>query len=703
MIRPPLRIRVRYRLMHFVHRMASWAASLGLRAARLVLRIGAIVLVAVAIGLFVLQPAPEPMAQDALIGVAGIVATVLSLGLTVTLIVAQHTAEKHARVLYVEFRRERAWLLVLGLLAVGVVAIVWAALARPTIATGYASLAVAASLGVYTASLLPRMLDSLDATILAERLTARTVRELQDITKNRERYELKSALKPVARRGLEIASGMAVQGINSNDKEVVRAGFAGMRRVLVAYVEGSPTRGWDTEIINLAFQHLGEDVDRCIKASPVLIMPAVIEELSALGVEAQRTLEHDGPEAVSGRLNSLFLDVFTGTLMNEDSGGAAMAAEGIGESALALIRARSPNMVADHIRKLGSIALVALRAEQDHVAGRAHVDLARIAIALAGMDTQDIMPPTLFHDACSAIGACVDAFVGRTSTRGGLAGDLAWTWTTQPWAEHNLAWVVMSGVYADVRSREHRRGDFGLGATAITHSLVKLATEGTSGISTASNAIETASMGVRGSLGIQVDADTADVVSGLWITVVRRLIDPTKETLHEVETLSELLLAGVYDVESVRPTATRMRDGVAEALASTKAITDDFHRRRRARAWLPAGRAALACGDNALAKEIATAIAPDLRELRAALRGRPWAVDSDGLMNAIRTGVRGMPLPDLPDTHTRPEAVAAFDALLDKIPPRRRGTPGKLPPSGKPATPPTGSAQPATRRPRARR
>jgi hypothetical protein len=663
-----------------VDRLASWAATLGVRAARLALRVGGLVLVAIAIWLVILQPSPEPMAQDALIGIAGILATVLSLGLTVTLIVAQHTAEKHARVLYVEFRRERAWLLVLGLLAIGVVAIVAAALARPTISTGYASLAVAASLGVYTASLLPRMLDSLDATILAERLTARTVRELHDITKSRERYDLESALKPVARRGLEIASGMAVQGITSNDKEVVRAGFAGMRRVLVAYVEGSPTRGWDTEIINLAFQHLEEDVDRCMKASPVLILPAVMEELSALGVEAQRTLEDDGPEAVSGRLNSLFLDVFTGTVMNEGSGCAYMAAEGIGESALALIRARSPNMVADHIRKLRSIALVALRAEQDHVAGRAHVDLSRIAIALAGMDTQDIMPPTLFHDACSALGDSVDAFVGRTSTKGGLAGDFAWMWTTQPWAEHNLAWVVMAGVYADARGRARHRGDFGLGATAITHSLVKLATEGTSGFSTASNAIETAYMGVRGSLGIQVGPDTADLVPDMWITVVRRLIDPTKETLHEVETLSDLLLAGIYDVESARPTATRMRAGIDEALASTKAITDDFHRRRRARAWLGAGRAALGCGDKALAQAIATAIAPDLRELRAALRERPWAAESDGLMDAVRTGARAMRLPDLPDTHTRPEVGAAFDVLLDKKA-RRRRTPLKSPPS----------------------
>ena len=673
-------------MVRVVHRLASWAATLSVRAARLVLRVGALMLVAIAIWLFVLQPLPEPMAQDALIGVAGIVATVLSLGLTVTLIVAQHTAEKHARVLYVEFRRERAWLLVLGLLAIGVVAIVAAALARPTISTGYASLAVAASLGVFTASLLPRMLDSLDATVLAERLTARTVRELHDIATSREWYERESALKPVARRGLEIASGMAVQGITSNDKEVVRAGFAGMRRVLVAYVEGSPTRAWDTEILNLAFQHLGEDVDRCMKASPVLILPAVMEELTALGVEAQGTLEADGPEAVSGRLNSLFLDVFTGTLMNEDSGCAYMAAEGIGDSALALIRARSPNVVADHIRRLRSIALVAMQAEQDHIAGRAHVDLSRIAVALAGINTQDIMPPTLFHDACSALGDSVDAFVGRTSRKGGLAGDLAWMWTTQPWAEHNLAWVVIAGVAADAQSRDRYRGDFGLGATALTHSLVKLATEGTSGFSTASNAIETAYMAVRGSLGLQVETDTTDLVPDLWITVVRRLMDPTKETLHEVETLSGLLLAGVYEIESSRPTATRMREGLIEALAMTKAITDEFHRSRRARAWLGAGRAALGCGDKALAQAIATAIAPDLRELRAALRERPWAAESDGIVDAVRAGARAMRIPDLPDTHTRPEVVAAFDALLDRKPRRRRGPPRVQPPSEKSET-----------------
>jgi hypothetical protein len=308
------------------------AKAVALRGAVIAARVAPFPLVVVALAIIVLQPWPEPVDVDALVAVAGIVATVLSLGFAVTLLVAQHTAERHARALYAEFRREGAWLRVLGWLAVGVVVIVAASLLRPTFSTAVASLMLVVALGLYSASLLPRLFDSLDATKLAERLTDRSVRELNDIVHSYDRLQVDSLLKPVASKAIEIASGIAVQGIASNDKEVTRAGFAGMRRVLVAYVEGSPTRGWDTEVINLAFQHIGEAVDRCIREKPVTILPAVIEELTALGVESQRTLEVDGNEAVSGRLNGQFFDIVRDTLTNEESAGAAMATRGIGEA-----------------------------------------------------------------------------------------------------------------------------------------------------------------------------------------------------------------------------------------------------------------------------------------------------------------------------------------------------------------------------------
>ena len=663
--------RVRYVMSWTFRWIAFEFARVAVAVARVAMRVAPLGIVGVAVALFVLQPWPDRVAHDALIAIAGIVGTVLSLGLTVTLLVAQHTAERHARVLYVEFHRERAWLVVLGLLAVGVVAIVAAALLRPTVSTGWASLLLAAALGIYAASLLPRLFDSLDATVLAERITDRTVRELRDIARRRARNDLEPALKPVAKHGLEIASVMAVQGVTGNDKEVVRAGYAGMRRVLVAYIEGSPTRGWDTEVINLAFQHLGEVTDRCVKLSPVLILPAALEELTALGVESQRTLEEDGPEAVSSRLNSLFLEVVAQTLTNDQSAAPAMATSGIGASGLALIRVGSPNMVADHIRRLGSIALGAMRAERDHVAGQAHLELAKLALGLASMDSRDIMPPSLYQDACEALSASVDAFVERASTAGKLANDWAWMWTTMPHMQHNLARVVVAGIAADSRSKERHRRDFAHGATALVHSMVKLATHGTSGFSTQTNAAETAYMAVLGAMALRGETPSPELVPELWTTVVRRLADPDKERLHEVEMLSSLLLVGMYEAESSRPTAPHMREGLKEALALTTAIADDFHRRRRARAWLAAGRAALGCGDETLADAIAAGIALDLRELRTALDGHPWR-DPEGFFNEVFAAGHAMTLPNLPDAHTRPEVVAAFEALLDKHQRRRR-------------------------------
>jgi hypothetical protein len=458
----------------------------------LVARLAPFPLALVALAIIILQPWPDRVDTDALVAIAGIVATVLSLGFTVTLLVAQHTAERYSRALYAEFRREGAWLRVLGWLAVGVVVIVAAALFRSTLSTAVASLLLVVALGLYAASLLPRLLDSLDATKLAERLTDRSVRELSQIARSYHRLQVDGVLKPIASQAIEIASGVAVQGIASNDKEVTGAGFAGMRRVLVAYIDGSPHRGWDTEVINLAFQHIGQAVDRCIKERPVTILPAVIEELAALGVEGQRTLEADGNEALSGRLNSQFLEIVRDTLTNEESPGAAMATRGIGDSAIALIRARSPNMVADHIRKLRTIAAGAIRTNQDHVTGAAHVELSKVAIGLAGMDARDVMPPRLYDAACEAFANSVDEYVARTTSKGGLMDDLAWTWVTMSHAEYNLAWVVLAGVSARGKRLSRRGRDFEHGATSLVASLVRLSSQKDNGFSAQGHAVETA-------------------------------------------------------------------------------------------------------------------------------------------------------------------------------------------------------------------
>jgi hypothetical protein len=685
------------------------AKAIARRGAVMTAQVAPALLVVAALAIMVIQPWPDPLQLDALVAIAGIVATVLSLGFAVTLLVAQHTAERHARALYAEFRREGAWLRVLGWLAVGVVVIVAASLLWPTLSTAYASLLLVVALGLYAASLLPHLLDSLDATRLAERLTDRSVRELNDIARSYNRLEVDTVLKPVASQAIEIASGIAVQGIASNDKEVARAGFAGMRRVLVAYVEGSPTRGWDTVVINLAFQHIGEAVDRCVKEKPVTILPAVIEELTALGVESQRTLEVDGNEAISLRLNGQFFDIVRDTLTNEASPGAAMATRGIGESALALIRAQSPNMVADHIKKLRSIAAAAIRTNQDHVTGAAHVELSKIAIGLAGMDMRDVMPASLFQEACDAFGNSVNEFIGRTTSKGGLMDDIAWSWVTMAHAEFNLAWVVVAGLAARGRGRDRYGTDFDHGATSLVVSLVKLSNQKSNGFMTQGHALETAYMAVIGSMGLKPGRVPPDLIPKLWSIVVRRLVDPSdKETLHEVDMLSTLLLHGTYQAVSSGPSTEPMRAGVEEALKLTTGIADKSHRRRRSRAWLAAGRAALGSGDRALAMAIAAAIAPDVRVERMSSDAVPWRVmpgEDDDFLGAFFSAAQPMPRPKIPSVHKQPEVIAEFKAMLDKPKrPRRRRPPASPPPrppededdhdeadeSRGPATPPSG-------------
>ena len=115
----------------------------------------------------------------------------------------------------------------LASLGVRVIAIVAGSLRAPTISTAWAALALAAALGLLAASLFPRLLDSLDRTELARRITDRIVQRLSRVTAETNDLEREAQLKPIANRGLDIASGLAVEGVTGNDREVVPPGSRG--------------------------------------------------------------------------------------------------------------------------------------------------------------------------------------------------------------------------------------------------------------------------------------------------------------------------------------------------------------------------------------------------------------------------------------------------------------------------------------------
>lgn len=192
------------------------------------------------------------------------------------------------------------------------------------------------------------------------------------------------------------------------------------------------------------------------------------------------------------------------------------------------------------------------------------------------------------------------------------------------------------------------------------------------GLLTQGHAVETAYLSVLGSMSIGVESSTPELIPDLWRVVAMRLLDSEREKMHEVEMLESLLLIGAYEAESSRPTAPHMRAALQECLAITAAIDDDFHRRRRARAWRAAGRAALGSGDEALAESIAVVIARDLRELRRAMEGYEPRDMGGPWQELFTAGQMFLPRPEIPDAHMRPDVVAAFNELLRKHENRRR-------------------------------
>ncbi len=187
-------------------------------------------------------------------------------------------------------------------------------------------------------------------------------------------------------------------------------------------------------------------------------------------------------------------------------------------------------------------------------------------------------------------------------------------------------------------------------------------------------------MAILGSMGLSREHLPIDLMPRLWSMVVRRLLDTEKEVLHEVRMLSTLLLHGTYEAVTAGPSAEPMRAAVEEALRLTFDITDEWHRRRRARAWVPAGRAALGSGDRPLARAIAGAIALSYRVDQPSPGSRPWRItpgEDHDFLGAFFSAAQPMPRPKVSDVHTQPEVIAAFQELLDQ--PKRRRAPRKRP------------------------
>jgi len=653
-----------------------------------------IVLLVASALLFVVQPLGQPADLDALVTIAGLVATVLSLGLTVTLLVAQHTAEEHSRMLYAEFRRERAWLQVLGVLGVGVVVIVAASLTTQTLSTAWAGLLCATALGAYAATLLPRLLDSLDRTELARRIGERLVTEIGQVRARTHPVHRDGELKPVAIRGLEIAGAMTMDGIQRGDADVVRSGYSLLRQVLLAYVAASPSRGWDSEVVDRAFQHARVATMRLVGRSAEILLPVAIEELRTLGVESPSTLQPiDAGDPIVSRVNRLFMDVVARTMTADESGGAAMATAAIGASAVALADTGRLNLISE-VDDLGAISAAAIGTERYHVAGIAHRELVRLAIRTA-TETDDIMAGDSFGRACSALASAATSFVKKETEAGSLMRDVAWRPILSVRANPHLVAAVLAGLSALQRSGERYPMDFASGTDALMDALVMLATCDEQVVMTPSEALHTAYSTLMGVLALGLDA-RPELIVGWWTEIVELLSSSGRGAhIDGQEMLSALLLAGVYGSASDRGWAEPLRRELLR-LVTAQGEVADARPGLRARAWMQAGRASLGSGDRDLAMSVARLISTDIAAIETTLRRR--AVEDPGW---VTTGsfapdppppIPGTPMPDLPRTDRDPAVIEEFRTMIARAPTRRRSR-------GKPQQPSTPVEGRSPRRP----
>lgn len=240
--------------------------------------------------------------------------------------------------------------------------------------------------------------------------------------------------------------------------------------------------------------------------------------------------------------------------------------------------------------------------------------------------------------------------------------------------EFNLARVILAGLMADKRLRERHGREFVWGATALVHSLLKLSTYRLGVTMTPGDALDVAYMSVVGAVGLGADRATIDEVPSWLLAILRRLLEPAQRgDMDGATTMTSLLLIAVYETESGHALAPNFREALATALALTASETDEFHRRRYALAWLRAGRAAIASGDEALARSIAQVIAKEVLESREALSDRrPWAdvettfMDDFGEVDGLYRPIFELPMPTIPNLHESPEAMVAFDALIEE-------------------------------------
>lgn len=614
-----------------------------------------------AIAVFVVQPDRADVDPGLVVAIASLAGVALSLGFAVTLLIAQHTAERHVRLMFAEFRADRTWVSTLAWFATGVGLIVTAGIARPTTSTAWAALLTLVWLALLGARAFPRLLDSLDPVVLAERAAQRAVRRLER-ARPHSLGRLDEQLVTETGRGITACATMAHEALVNDDGDVLEAALAGMRSILISYLRRSPLAQPTDLPVDLVFQRIDVITENVSRRSQVILMPVFIAELKQLGIEAVELarLNPYGSDPVSLRLNMVLVELIAASLRNRSSTAPSFAATTIADLGVALVEANRPNAVSDHVRRLTQISLAGLDADADHVSAAANHGLARVAAALLLADRNEVMPPSIFGSACEGIASSMTRHIERKDQT--LQGQTSMFPLMAPLAQPSLATLAVGGASIAASAQGFSPEGFGYGADNLATALAALSASGAESPVIRGNAVECLYSALVGLLAVaRADPESAHRVdrwSSLLSSVV--LADEQKgehKLFNAPETLASALLLGVYALPTTAPVvAEKLRAWVVRVADAASATPPGFERRRVAGAFVPSAVAAVARREGDLVESLIHRLGADLRERLEAGFHRQFTPQGPML---------GIPKPPYGTDHQEDEAIAGLLGRID--------------------------------------
>jgi hypothetical protein len=617
---------------------------------------------------FIAAPADQtPVDYGSFVAVAALLATALSLAFTVTLLVAQHMAERHARELYREFRGDRVWPWTLAVLGLGVIAILAMGAVRPTRSSEIASLWLTLGLGLTGVAVFPHILDTLDRVVLVERVTTRFVRRISERRPLQAQWRVDHEIRVEADRGVAVLSGLATEAVGDEDEELIRAAVRGVGEVLLACLRNVSVIDMVDPTVVTTFQRLDILVDACARRSPVLLLPVVIEQLTALGVEGASVPNYlnSSYEPISSFLEQTMGRVVELTSVDDRSAAAALATHAVGEVSVALVGADRANAAYSQIGLLHEIGVAMLDQDHGHITSQALRELARSAVALAGLESSDIMVPAAFGKAAGSLADLVERFHTRKTS--GRLRDMTLTSVLGPLSDPNLAAVVLRGAAASEIERV-AAGDFGRAADTVYHSLINLLRAGPRLSQTPGNALSACTSVVVGGLAlVQAGSLNPERLVGWWSVLVDTLIDfevsGVENPFHVLDDLEAVLTltTHVAVAPNSRPGAGDLRSCLAAAAAKSGKAADPKTRRRLASAWRLACGSALLMDPGGLGTQLLKELRPGLVDLKAARARAPWS----GYGRWPMTLLPGISLPSSPEGWDATSALSELDRVLE--------------------------------------